>query len=141
MKKNNKRESIIIAVILLVILAVAFYLDAKLPSYHIAIYVHKKHSRPSAPRAHRRAGRCSHRASGPAPDGRLPGTRNAGPCRNRACVLPVERAGSAHERFEPSQELPGSGRRELVLNLNRYFHCYHPAAGELDLWQSLQGNP
>ena len=32
MKKNNKRESIIIAVILLVILAVAFYLDAKLPS-------------------------------------------------------------------------------------------------------------
>ena len=33
MKKNNKRESIIIAVILLVVLAVAFYLDAKLPSY------------------------------------------------------------------------------------------------------------
>ena len=32
MKKNNKRESIIIAVILLVVLAVAFYLDAKLPS-------------------------------------------------------------------------------------------------------------
>ena len=42
MKKNNKRESIIIAVILLVILAVAFYLDAKLPSYHIAIKVIKK---------------------------------------------------------------------------------------------------
>ena len=44
MKKNNKRESIIIAVILLVILAVAFYLDAKLPSYHIAIKVIKKAS-------------------------------------------------------------------------------------------------
>ena len=42
MKKNNKRESIIIAVILLVVLAVAFYLDAKLPSYHIAIKVIKK---------------------------------------------------------------------------------------------------
>ena len=42
MKKNNKSESIIIAVILLVILAVAFYLDAKLPSYHIAIKVIKK---------------------------------------------------------------------------------------------------
>ena len=41
MKKNNKRESIIIAVILLVVLAVAFYLDAKLPSYHIAIKVIK----------------------------------------------------------------------------------------------------
>lgn len=42
MKKNNKRESTIIAVILLVVLAVAFYLDAKLPSYHIAIKVIKK---------------------------------------------------------------------------------------------------
>ena len=42
MKTNNKRESIIIAVILLVVLAVAFYLDAKLPSYHIAIKVIKR---------------------------------------------------------------------------------------------------
>lgn len=42
MKKNNQRESIIIAVILLVILALAFFLDAKLPSYHIAIKVIKK---------------------------------------------------------------------------------------------------
>ena len=42
MKKNNKRESIIIAVILLVVLAVAFYLDAKLPSYILQLKSSKK---------------------------------------------------------------------------------------------------
>ena len=42
MKKNNHRESLILALILLVVLAAAIFLDAKLPSYHIAIKVIKK---------------------------------------------------------------------------------------------------
>ena len=42
MKKNNHRESLILALILLIVLAAAIFLDAKLPSYHIAIKVIKK---------------------------------------------------------------------------------------------------
>ena len=42
MKKNNKKDSIIVAVALVIILAVAIILDATLPSYHIAIVVVKK---------------------------------------------------------------------------------------------------
>ena len=42
MKKNDHRESLILALILLVVLAAAIFLDAKLPSYHIAIKVIKK---------------------------------------------------------------------------------------------------
>ena len=42
MKKNTHRESLILALILLIVLAAAIFLDAKLPSYHIAIKVIKK---------------------------------------------------------------------------------------------------
>ena len=42
MKKNNRREGFILALILLIVLAAAIFLDAKLPSYHIAIKVIKK---------------------------------------------------------------------------------------------------
>ncbi len=42
MTKKLHRESVIVAIILLALLAVCFYLDSALPSYHIAIKVIKK---------------------------------------------------------------------------------------------------
>ena len=220
MKKNNKRESIIIAVILLVILAVAFYLDAKLPSYHIAIKVIKKaavyslvavsmnllngftglfslgqagfmllgayaYAVLSIPVA-KRAGVYQYFDGGivkfSLPEvfsgflgesvgsvvGMIVALMIGGLIAALVAYLiglPVLRLksdylaiatlgfaeivraffqwnalGPLHERFEPSRatDLGGASSYLILIGI---FHCHHPAAGQLDLRSSLQGNP